>query len=177
MLKALTVWQPWAGCIAHLDKRVENRPWKCPPKYLGTTIAIHAGVGGNDGDGMPWWPGSQEQWASLFATTAEWDAWRHWHMGGKADLVNWPPKLPLGAVVATAQVTGCHKRDEREGCGDGSYAWGAICSRWAQPFQWHWELADVQTLAAPVPCRGYQKLWTLQPADEAAVRAQVKAAV
>ena len=47
-LRALTVRQPWAACIAHLDKRVENRPKPFPPSLLGEEIAIHAGLAVDD---------------------------------------------------------------------------------------------------------------------------------
>lgn len=40
---ALTVWQPWAYCICHESKDVENRTWTPPLRVLGTRIAIHAG--------------------------------------------------------------------------------------------------------------------------------------
>lgn len=42
--RALTVRQPWAGAIAHQQKRVENRTWKLPAKHLGARILIHAGA-------------------------------------------------------------------------------------------------------------------------------------
>lgn len=39
-IKALTIKQPWAVCIVHGYKDVENRSWSTP--YRGT-LAIHAG--------------------------------------------------------------------------------------------------------------------------------------
>ena len=39
-VRALTLWQPWASCIAYGTKRVENRRW--PTDYRGL-ILIHAG--------------------------------------------------------------------------------------------------------------------------------------
>lgn len=41
-MKALTVRQPHAGAIAHQTKRVENRTWKLPPKFLGERVLLHA---------------------------------------------------------------------------------------------------------------------------------------
>lgn len=38
---ALTIRQPWAYCITHGTKRVENRSWKPPSKIIGERIAIH----------------------------------------------------------------------------------------------------------------------------------------
>jgi len=43
MMRALTLWQPWAGLIAQGIKLVENRTWEPPEHLLGTRIAIHAG--------------------------------------------------------------------------------------------------------------------------------------
>lgn len=43
-MRALTIRQPWAAAIAHGRKRTENRPKPIPPKHLGTTILIHAGL-------------------------------------------------------------------------------------------------------------------------------------
>lgn len=40
-IRGLTLWQPWAWCIAHATKRIENRPWK--PWSGVTHVAIHAG--------------------------------------------------------------------------------------------------------------------------------------
>ncbi|GHC36823.1 MULTISPECIES: ASCH domain-containing protein [Streptomyces rochei group] len=43
-MRALTIRQPWAGAIAHQNKRVENRSWKLPTKHHGSRILIHAGT-------------------------------------------------------------------------------------------------------------------------------------
>ena len=173
-MRALSIRQPWAGCVAHIGKTVENRTWRCPYRYIGAQIAIHAGstvepevISVPDGDG--------KKWASLFASQAEWDAWRHWKLGYKPrDVANWPPKLALGAVVAVATVAGCHVRDPKEGCGDGTYADGIICSPWAMPDQFHWVLAAVRPLPEPVPCKGKQGLWSLPEDVEKAVRGQLR---
>lgn len=178
-MRALTVWQPWAGCIAHLSKRVENRVWACPPAVIGQTIAIHAGAKLEREGRVASWPSTSKEWASLFASAAEWDAWRYWHLGETRvrDRANWPAKLPLGAVVATARVAGCHWRGHDNECGDpAGYSAGVICSRWSQPGQWHWELGDVQALTVPVPCAGARKLWLLPAGVAASVRGQLGAA-
>ena len=51
--RAITLWPEWAGSIAYLDKRVENRTWEPPKDVIGTRIAIHAGAytGGGKGTG------------------------------------------------------------------------------------------------------------------------------
>ena len=40
--KVLTIKQPWAYLIAAGLKDIENRTWKCPEKYIGQRILIHA---------------------------------------------------------------------------------------------------------------------------------------
>ncbi len=41
-MKAITIRQPWASLIAHGIKDIENRTWKCPEKYIGKRVLIHA---------------------------------------------------------------------------------------------------------------------------------------
>ena len=41
-MKALTIKQPWAYLIAAGIKDIENRTWKCPEKYIGERVLIHA---------------------------------------------------------------------------------------------------------------------------------------
>jgi hypothetical protein len=170
-LRALTVRQPWAGCIAHLDKRVENRTWKCPPRFVGTRVAIHASAAVDDCEFLSVPDG--DAFASLFASSAEWDAWRFWWMDRKKrDVANWPPKLALGAVVAVATITACHYDQDPECHGDPRTA-GCLCSVWARVCQFHWQLADVHSLAEPVPARGMLGLWTVPDEAERAVTAQL----
>lgn len=42
--KVLTVKQPWAYLICSGIKNIENRTWKCPQKYIGKRVLIHAGM-------------------------------------------------------------------------------------------------------------------------------------
>lgn len=41
-MKVLSVKQPWAYLICSGIKDIENRTWKCPQKYIGEKILIHA---------------------------------------------------------------------------------------------------------------------------------------
>lgn len=34
------------------------------------------------------------------------------------------------------------------------------CGPWAMPGQQHWRLANPRPFAGPIPCRGFQQLWT-----------------
>lgn len=39
---AISIKQPWAYLIAAGIKDIENRTWKCPEKYIGKRVLIHA---------------------------------------------------------------------------------------------------------------------------------------
>lgn len=40
---AITIDQPWAALIAIGAKKVENRSWRPPERFIGKTVLIHAG--------------------------------------------------------------------------------------------------------------------------------------
>ena len=40
--KVLSVKQPWSFLICSGIKDIENRTWKCPQKYIGERVLIHA---------------------------------------------------------------------------------------------------------------------------------------
>lgn len=42
MAKCITIKQPWASLIVEGVKDIENRTWKCPQKYIGQRVLIHA---------------------------------------------------------------------------------------------------------------------------------------
>lgn len=64
-----------------------------------------------------------------------------------------PDPLPTGALLGLVRIVGAHHADTCD----------CACSAWAEPGCWHWELADPRPFPTPVPCRGYQRLWTVPP--------------
>lgn len=52
-MRALTIRQPWADAIVHVDdphwgrKTIENRTWPAPKQHIGTRILIHAAKTGD----------------------------------------------------------------------------------------------------------------------------------
>ena len=48
-MKVLTVKQPWAELICLGIKDVENRSWRCPKKFIGERVLIHAAKKNYDG--------------------------------------------------------------------------------------------------------------------------------
>ncbi|WP_373720660.1 RNA-binding protein [Bacteroides heparinolyticus] len=43
-MKAITLKQPFAYLVCSGVKDIENRTWKCPEKYIGKRVLIHAGM-------------------------------------------------------------------------------------------------------------------------------------
>ena len=76
-MRALTVQPPWSDAIAHGTKRVENRTWGIPERFLGQVTAIHAGRQADHGARPP-----------------------------QGESFRLPlPAIPRGAVVAVAALT------------------------------------------------------------------------
>jgi hypothetical protein len=135
-LRALTIRQPWAWAIAYGGKDVENRSWR-PPLWC-RTIAVHAGArSGWDADG---------EISPLVRRT--------WNEATAGSLNRKTELMPFSAIIATAQVSGCHQDTECM-----STLNGQLCSPWAELDQWHWALAEVQHLPDPVSCTGRLGLW------------------
>jgi hypothetical protein len=136
--RALTLLQPNASAVSHLDKRIENRDWLPPERVFGTRIAIHAGLALD--------PELRNMAPSPLG-----------HLVFKLSQAGLLPRddmrdLPRQVVVATAVVTGrvYYSLDELP---DGQISW------WKGPLAW--ELADVRRSPSPVACPGLQKLWYL----------------
>lgn len=86
MMRALTLYQPWAWCISDIPlpwkKGIENRDWAPPKAAIGTDIALHAG--------------------------ATYDKEAPEHILAELDLGVPPADLvPLKAVVAVVHLAGC----------------------------------------------------------------------
>ena len=146
-MKALTIHQPWNWLITHGHKPVENREWIPPKGTVGTRIALHAGK-------------------TLDTHAVDMLAGEGYPL---------PDGYVLGAVEAVATIAGWVD-DSRHGARapgvdqavieaarDHRLYYGAI----------GWVLTEVIALPEPVPCRGFQKLWTLPSDVERAVLEQI----
>jgi hypothetical protein len=152
-IRALTVRQPYASAIAVGGKRVENR--SKPTSWRGLT-AIHAGLGVD-------WHAPMNHWLAAGLWPPE------FRNISKAE---WLRRNPAGAVIAVAELTGCHYAIQAEGC----YAADRLCSPWAMLHAFHWQLANVRPLPEPVPCKGMLGLWRLPEGAEKVVREQLEEA-
>lgn len=144
-MKAITIRQPWAGCIAEGFKQVENRGRNV--SYRGL-IAIHTARAADvDADRDP-------------RVVAMWG--RHVRIG-------WPQ----GAVIAVATLADCHRAAQSPDGTTCCEPWGDRLYGGLPAY--HLVLRDIFHLNQPVYVRGQQAVpWTL-PADTAAeVSAQLR---
>jgi hypothetical protein len=160
-MKALTLIQPWAWCITHAGKRVENRTWSVGALAVVERLAIHAGL--------------RTDIDALVALAAE----------GLEPAGN----MSLGAVVATAQLVACVEGNADEyrfaqrwaskSVGDFRLRVHRLIRErdglwFSGPIGW--VLDNVLVMPRPIPARGAQGLWTLPP-DVAAQVAEQEAEV
>ena len=143
VVRGLTLWRPWPWAMA-LDKPIENRPWKPPVWLISNWVALHAGL--------------------TFDAEA-FDDMKNGLYTEAAKTV--PPKAehPSGVIVAVGRLTGYFEKhtlfvNEKTG---GTYAFGPVC----------WRFPVRHKLERPVPHRGAQGLWKIQPDALAAIMEQV----
>lgn len=140
-MKAITVWQPWAGALAAGIKENETRSWAT--KYRGP-IAIHS------------------------AMKAIQHTWSDRYMNGKArevicrrlelpEIIDGPATFPMGYILATAELVDCIRITPElvatlspDELALGDYTLG----------RYAWKLVNVKRLPEPIPAKGKQGLWS-----------------
>lgn len=156
-MKALTIWQPWATCIAVGLKKNETRSW-CT-SYRGP-IALHAAKK-ND----PLLRGLWLDMNSRMAEIGHYDFVREinkqsiWYIEYRDDAREIICDLEFGAIVATANLVDCIQitpeylatLSPRE-IVLGDYTLG----------RYAWVMENVCMLQEPIYCTGYQSLWNTE---------------
>lgn len=130
-MKGLTLWQPWASLIGR-GKYHETRSWSTP--YRGP-VAIHAGLK------KP----VRNEFSQLTLQVID-------QILGDS----WPTTLPLGCILAVAQLTDCSRTDNNIKLDPvdrllGDYSEG----------RWVWELSQITVLTQPIAFKGRQGLWNV----------------
>lgn len=132
-MKAITIWQPWAGALAAGIKENETRSW--PTKYRGP-IAIHAAIK-EALSGLAQIP-EPTALKIMEALDCGWD------------------EMPRGAIIATGELVDCIRITPElvatlspDELALGDYT----------PGRYAWKLANVRRLPDPVPVKGKQGLW------------------
>jgi hypothetical protein len=138
-MKALSLWQPWASLIAVGAKHWETRSW--PTRYRGP-IAIHAARHWDE----------ECSWAlSQGIVQAALDP--VYGIGGKWILKS---DLPVGAIVAVAELTDCVRTETLQGQMLSDRSFGNFA-----PGRFAWRIVQVDRLLRPADCTGRQGLWNL----------------
>lgn len=139
-MKALTLRHPWAFCICHWGKRVENRSWKPPQSLIGQRIAIHGGKMPSDLAEIKW------QFKSLQSKFGK----PEYRVNGDLTMRD----VIIEGICATAVI------DRLLCTGDEPLA----DDPWFDGFYGTnvgWVLRDVIVLPEPIPCKGAQGLWNI----------------
>ena len=123
-MKAISIQQPWAYCITHGTKRVENRTWF--GRHRGALL-IHAG--------------------KKFQTGMEYDI----HIDSPGMDVYAMQQAERGAIVGVCRMVEC-VRPINNDFGDQGVAPDQII--WSDPWQYKFVLTDVRVLCIPVPYKG-----------------------
>lgn len=161
-IKGLTLLHPWPYAVVNWSKDVENRRWS-PERgglRVGDYLAIHGGaVPGKN-------TGKREEFRMDLAAALQM-AGRVSEVGARGLLalekglyVEGEERYITPGIVAVARLAGVTQSSP---------------SRWAARGLYHWQLADVVTLAEPVPHKGAQGLWALDEDKLKTVRALYRA--
>ena len=171
LMKAITLYQPYASLIAVGVKRFETRSWAT--NYRGP-IAIHAGMKEYSADtkaGLAVWHGVVDVMGQDCWDIRALDRSIRFMEGDGRGVYH--DQFPKGAMVATAELVECYQVDRifERSVDERIYAifrghqqltrissHERLFGDWT-PGRYAWELANVQPLPAPVPALGKQGLW------------------
>lgn len=168
-MRGISLWQPWASLWAIQAKIFETRSWAT--RYRGQ-IAIHAAAKSIRSILRECFPcGDWEYHPSYKAKAAFMDAIEKY-----VDIDD----MPLGAIIATADLVGCHKMVRHGGRGMSFHGPGwletdqgvyepdeeeLLFGDWT-PGRFAWEITNVKVLAEPIPYKGAQGLWRIPDAEK-----------
>lgn len=181
IMKALTIWQPWASLWACGAKGFETRSWAT--SYRGP-IAIHAAALKIPQMIKKCFPLSEWTYHPDYEAKMKFLDAVAKGFGGvytTEEILEKLNSLPTGAVIATAILKGCHEigqlpkyEAEKElegvphetGCWDCNQRgkWIAVpdletmFGNWT-PGRYAWEVEDIELLPEPIPVKGRQGLW------------------
>lgn len=135
--KVLTVKQPWASLIVQGIKPIENRTWKCPNKYIGQRVLIHASAV----------PVEMKNPNSVF-TREQWDSFS---LGYQRDIIC-GDGFPNSAIVGSVEIVDCVVNHP---------------SIWAEKGVFNWLLANPILFDKPIEgVKGKLSFWEYELPEE-----------
>lgn len=161
-MRAITILEPWASCIAVGAKTVENRSFYTSyrgPMLIHTSKKLDTAAALDGRVRAALWPGLST--AEVFAALN---------------------RLDRGEIIAVAELVDVHEAATIPTLLGGS---GTCCEPWGEHLHAgnmsrpakHLVLANVRRLANPVPARGSLGLWTPDEHTIARVRFELRQAV
>lgn len=145
---ALTLWPEWAWAIEALDKRVENRTWALPSKWIGQEVYLHAGA----------YPGDAAHRRRVgdvreMAGRAGWVSARPPALRLSKGGVTFPAEIcqgtRAGALIGIMRFTACDAPHEGDLGG------------WRAPDQFGWRF-EFEPLPKPIAARGALGFWEVR---------------
>lgn len=146
-IRCLSLWQPWASLMAVGAKKIETRSWATD--YTGL-VAIHAAKK---------WTGELKD---ILGTEP-------FHSALDAEIVRLarrrqPTLLPLGAIVGLGYLKACYRTEylrrhpDVYGLTEREEAFGDFSDG-----RFGWCFQNIFAFVEPIPMKGQQGLWTLDP--------------
>jgi len=164
MMRALTVWQPWASLIIAGAKPYEFRGWRTPRSMIGQRIVIHAASRKLDAVETRMLFHAKHM-RNADAEIAE--AWAETcliaEMAGPVLAKGIAYALPLGAGIGTA-ILG-EPRIGTEVAKEFGVPRANDSSR-DEHANWAWPMLDIEAWETPIPMRGAQGFWNWPTPDE-----------
>jgi hypothetical protein len=164
-MKAITLWQPWASLLACGAKKFETRSWET--SYRGP-IAIHAAAKSIKSVLKECFPCGDYEYHPSHKARPEF-----LNAVGFA-LLHRLDDLPFGAIIAIAEMVGCHKMvlDGKNSVACVNPPYGIyypteqelMFGNWT-PGHYAWEFANMTILPEPIPAKGGQRLWNWKEAE------------
>lgn len=144
-MKAISIKQPWASLIVHGIKPIENRTWKCPEKYIGQRVLIHASKTPHFKINL-----TDEQMKAAFELIAK-----------KSCVESWD----FGAIIGSVVIKECvvnHPSIWAEKSELGQDEW---TGEWLKPI-YNWVLESPTLYEEPIPAKGNLSFWEYEEIKE-----------
>jgi hypothetical protein len=154
VIKAITIWQPWASLIAIGAKPYEFRSWAAPASLHGRRIAIHAGAR----------PVRRDEVSELLIRLHGDEAWTTCLKPELAIPLLERIRTSPGCVARSAVVCTAILRQPKRGFDIvGEFGGQLNDSDRAEHCNWAWPLTDIQPVVPAVDVKGAQGFWNWQP--------------
>lgn len=135
VMKAFSLWQPWASLWLTGYKPTETRHWETP--YRGW-LAVHAA----------------QRMETNFAQDDPFRALLEDAFGGR-----WAQDLPTGAILGAVEMISCLPVNQTAPAHDDD----RLCGNWADG-RYAWRRGRAVSLPSPIPWRGRQRIFSI-PAE------------